>query len=173
VLLNFDLSWWYENELCSSDKSVSWKHNEYDLGRAWSHFDIPFFRDPKLISAPFDFSVDERSECTSSSFVRASSNIYTFSELLLSLVTARVNLHSIENGIGFHSFSTHKSESKIWAISGSYFVRARTQITLAGISGIYFCNPRKSLISESRSTTSSFLILLNSPILTFLLRVYL
>jgi hypothetical protein len=58
---------WWKNVLINK---------EYDLGRAWNPEYIPFFRDSKVISALIDFSVDVCSECTSTSFVRASSNSY-------------------------------------------------------------------------------------------------
>ena len=58
------------------------KPNEYDLEGAWSHDILPFFRDSNLIFAPTNFLVDDRSECTSKSFVRNFSNTYIFSELL-------------------------------------------------------------------------------------------
>ena len=99
------------------------KQNVYDLGRTWSHVYLPFFRDLNLSSTVIDFSVKGLSRCTSTSFVRPSSNIKicrhhfsarlpTFTLLMIFfwlLVTATVNLHSIVNGTGFHTFWTHKS----------------------------------------------------------------
>ena len=71
-----------------------------------------------VTSTLIDFSVNGSSQCTSTSFVRPSSNIYicrhhlsarflTFTLLViffLLLVTATVNLHSIVNGTVFTTF---------------------------------------------------------------------
>lgn len=55
------------------------KHNESDIGCGWRHPYISIFRDSKIISPPivFFFLFVGRSECTSITFVRDSSNIYT------------------------------------------------------------------------------------------------
>ena len=104
-------------------KECTDKQKVYDLGRTWSHIYIPFIRDLNLTSTLIDFSVNGPSQCTSTSFVRPSTNIYicrhhlsarylTFTLLViffLLLVTASVNLHLIANGTDLHSFWTHKS----------------------------------------------------------------
>ena len=80
------------------------KQDESDLETTRSHVYIPFLRYSEVISALIVFSVGSCSECNSTTFFRASSNIYTFGKFFSLVITATVNLHSIVNGIGFHNF---------------------------------------------------------------------
>ena len=88
------------------------KQDESDLEPTWSHVYIPFLRYSEVISALIFFSVGSCSECNSTSFFRASSNIYTFGKFFSLVITVSVNLHSIVNGILFHNIWTNKSEGR-------------------------------------------------------------
>ena len=105
------------------------KQNVYDLERNY----IPFFRDLNVTSTLIDFSVNGRSQCILTSFLRPSTNIYIcrhhLSEGLLTftlllnffwfVITASVNLHSIVNGLECTNLKADLNNSQLLFGDGS------------------------------------------------------